>query len=60
MVQEEIVPMGALAAAYWIAWALVVAYLGRLGLQNRRLDRRLEELEAAASGHAGRGDCRAA
>ena len=52
--------MGALAAAYWIAWALVVAYLGRLGLQNRRLDRRLEELEAAASGHAGRGDCRAA
>jgi hypothetical protein len=42
--------MCALAAAYGIAGALIASYLGWLSLQNRRLRRRLEEIESKESG----------
>ncbi len=38
--------MGAMIAAYLIAWLVVSAYGGWLSLQNRRLAQRLDELEA--------------
>jgi len=38
--------MAAMIAAYLIGWATVSAYVAWLSLENRRLARRLDELEA--------------
>ena len=40
------VTMGSLAVAYMVGWGFVAAYLGWLGLQQRRLTRHLHEFES--------------
>ena len=40
--------MTTLAAAFALAWTAVAAYLGWLGLHNRRLETRLSALEDTA------------
>jgi hypothetical protein len=37
--------MGTLLAAYFIGWAAVSAYVGRLAVLSRRLTRRLDDLQ---------------
>ena len=44
--------MSTLATAFALAWMAVAAYLGWLGLQNRRLAQRLDALEAPGSDKA--------
>jgi hypothetical protein len=39
--------MATLAIAFILAWVAVSAYVSWLAIQNRRLTRRLDELEAA-------------
>jgi hypothetical protein len=39
--------MATLAIAFILAWVAVAAYVSWLAIQNRRLTRRLDELEAA-------------
>jgi hypothetical protein len=38
--------MGTLIAAYFIAWAAVSAYVGRLVVLGRRLTRRMNDLQS--------------
>jgi CcmD family protein len=38
--------MNTLAIAYALAWSAVAAYVGWMGLQHRRLRRRLDALES--------------
>lgn len=38
--------MGTLVAAYFIGWAAITAYVGRLAMVSHRLSRRLHDLQA--------------
>jgi CcmD family protein len=46
--------MGTLLATYAVAWAVVVAYVARLAIENNRLSRRLERLEESIGNEADR------
>lgn len=44
--------MGTLIAAYFIAWAAVSAYVGRLVVLGRRLTRRMNDLQSREHEHS--------
>jgi hypothetical protein len=44
--------MGTVIAAYFIAWAAISAYVGRLVVFSRRLTRRMNDLQSREHEHS--------